>query len=104
MRVVDLCGIIAIISMAKSKDKRIDAFRDEAMSFVAEHFEDMKKAFTAYMEKGEHDKAVTLYMKLVDKVIPSLQTQSAESEKGDGKPAWQQKIEKTKRTYENDTK
>lgn len=90
--------------MAKTKDKRIDAFRDEAMGFVAEHFEDMKIAFTSYMEKGEHDKAVTLYMKLVDKVIPSLQTQSAESEKGTEKPAWQQKIEKTKRTYENESK
>lgn len=74
------------------------------MSFVAEHFDDMKKAFTAYMEKGEHDKAVTLYMKLVDKVVPSLQTQSAESDKGAEKPAWQQKIEKSKKTYENDTK
>lgn len=90
--------------MAKAKDKRIDAFRDEAMGFVAEHFSDMKKAFTAYMEKGEHDKAVTLYMKLVDKVIPSLQTQSAESEKGEEKPAWQQKIEKSKKTYENESK
>jgi hypothetical protein len=90
--------------MAKVKDKRIDAFRDEAMGFVAEHFSDMRTAFETYMEKGEHDKAVTLYMKLVDKVIPSLQTQSAESDKGAEKPAWQQKIEKTKRTYENDTK
>lgn len=90
--------------MAKSKDKRIDEFRDDAMSFVTDHFEDMKDAFKAYIEKKDYDKAVALYMKLVDKVIPSLQTQSAESEKGDGKPAWQQKIEKTKRTYENDTK
>lgn len=90
--------------MAKAKDKRIDAFRDEAMGFVAEHFSDMRKAFETYMQKGEHDKAVTLYMKLVDKVIPSLQTQSAESDKGAEKPAWQQKIEKTKKTYENDTK
>lgn len=104
MSVVDLCETIATISMAKSKDKRIDEFRDDAMSFVAEHFEDMKTAFKAYIEKKDYDKAVALYMKLVDKVIPSLQTQSAESEKGDGKPAWQQKIEKTKRTYENDTK
>ena len=63
-----------------------------------------QNTFKAYIEKKDYDKAVALYMKLVDKVIPSLQTQSAESEKGDGKPAWQQKIEKTKRTYENDTK
>ena len=90
--------------MAKKNDKRIDAFRDEAMGFVAEHFSDMKKAFAAYMEKGEHDKAVTLYMKLVDKVVPSLQTQSAENEKGEEKPAWQQKIEKSKKTYENESK
>ena len=90
--------------MAKAKDKRIDAFRDEAMGFVAEHFSDMKIAFATYMEKGEHDKAVTLYMKLVDKVVPSLQTQSAENEKGEEKPAWQQKIEKSKKTYENESK
>ena len=90
--------------MAKSKDKRIDEFRDDAMSFVAEHFEDMKTAFKAYMEKGEHDKAVTLYMKLVDKVIPSLQTVSAESDKSNETPAWKQKINKSKKTYENETK
>ena len=104
MRVVDLCGIIAIISMAKSKDKRIDEFRDDAMSFVAEHFEDMKTAFKAYIEKKDYDKAVALYMKMVDKVIPSLQTQSAESDKSSEIPAWKQKINKSKKTYENDTK
>jgi hypothetical protein len=104
VRVVDLCGIIAIISMAKSKDKRIDEFRDDAMSFVAEHFEDMKTAFKAYIEKKDYDKAVALYMKMVDKVIPSLQTQSAESDKSNEIPAWKQKINKSKKTYENDTK
>ena len=104
MRVVDLCGIIAIISMAKSKDKRIDEFRDDAMSFVAEHFEDMKTAFKAYIEKKDYDKAVALYMKMVDKVIPSLQTQSAESDKSSEIPAWKQKVNKSKKTYENDTK
>lgn len=104
MRVVDLCGIIATISMAKSKDKRIDEFRDDAMSFVAEHFEDMKTAFKAYIEKKDYDKAVALYMKMVDKVIPSLQTQSAESDKSSEIPAWKQKVNKSKKTYENDTK
>ena len=104
MSVVDLCGIIAIISMAKSKDKRIDEFRDDAMSFVAEHFEDMKTAFKAYIEKKDFDKSVALYMKMVDKVIPSLQTQSEESDKSNKIPAWKKKIDKAKKTYENDTK
>ena len=90
--------------MAKSKDKRIDEFRDDAMSFVAEHFEDMKTAFKAYIEKKDFDKAVALYMKMVDKVIPSLQTQSAESDKSNEIPAWKHKINKSKKTYENDTK
>lgn len=90
--------------MAKSKDKRIDEFRDDAMSFVAEHFEDMKTAFKAYIEKKDYDKAVALYMKMVDKVIPSLQTQSAESDKSSEIPAWKQKVNKSKKTYENDTK
>lgn len=89
--------------MAKSKDKRVDMFRDEAMAFVAEHFGDMKKAFSAYMEKADYDKAVALYMKMADKVIPSLPTQAADAVSNE-KPAWMQKIDKSKKTMENETK
>lgn len=89
--------------MAKKGDKRVDSFRDEAMEFITEHFDDMKKAFDHYTETKAYDKAVALYMKLVDKVIPALPTQAAESG-GSDKPAWQQKIDKAKKTYENDTK
>ena len=89
--------------MAKKTDKRIDEFRDKAMSFVAEHFSDMNKAMAYYIESKNWDKAVALYMKLADKVIPALATQTAETEKEDT-PAWKAKVEKAKRTIENDTK
>lgn len=89
--------------MAKGKDKRVDGFRDEAMCFVAEHFSDMKAAFEAYMKEKNYDKAVNLYMKLADKVIPSLPTQAVDTG-GNEKPEWQVKIEKAKKTIENDTK
>lgn len=89
--------------MAKKNDKRIDEFRDKGMDFITKHFDDMEDAMEAYKEKGDWDKAVNLYMKLADKVIPSLPTQAADTASAE-KPAWQQKIEKTKRTYENDTK
>lgn len=89
--------------MAKGKDKRVDAFRDEAMAFVAEHFSDMKKAFLAYVEGKNWDKAVNLYMKMVDKVVPALPTMAADNGAQE-KPDWQVKIEKAKKTIENDTK
>ena len=92
-----------IYIMAKKSDKRIDEFRDKGMDFITKHFNDMEDAMTSYKEKKDWDKAVNLYMKLAGMVIPSLPTQSAESV-GNEKPAWQQKIEKTKRTYENDKK
>lgn len=89
--------------MAKKNDKRVDVFRDEAMAFITEHFDDMKTAFEAYMKDKNYDKAVTLYMKMADKVVPSLPTQAADTGRNE-KPAWQQKIEKSKKMYENDTK
>jgi hypothetical protein len=88
--------------MAKKNDKRIDEFRDRGMDFITKHFEDMEDAMKSYKEKQDWDKAVSLYMKLADKVIPSLPTQAAESG-GSDKPAWQQKIDKAKKTYENST-
>ena len=88
--------------MAKKNDKRIDEFRDRGMDFITKHFVDMEDAMEAYKEKGDWDKMVALYMKLADKVIPSLPTQAAESG-GSDKPAWQQKIDKAKKTYENST-
>lgn len=89
---------------AKNKDKRIDAFRDEATSFVTDHLSEMTKVFDAYMKEKNYDKAVSLYMKLADKVIPALATQMAETTNGDEKPAWMAKVEKAKKTIENDTK
>lgn len=89
--------------MAKGKDRRVDAFREDAMTFVADHFDDMKKAFEAYIEKKDWDKAVGLYMKMVDKVIPSLPTQAADTG-GQEKPDWQVKIEQAKRTIEKEVK
>ena len=88
--------------MAKGKDKRVDEFRNEAMAFVAEHFDDMKKAFMAYIAEGNWDKAVSLYMKMADKVIPTLPTQAADTG-GQEKPDWQLKIEKAKKTIETET-
>lgn len=92
-----------ICIMAKKNDKRVDVFRDEAMNFITEHFDDMRAAFEAYIEDKNWDKAVTLYMKMADKVIPALPTQAAEAG-GNEKPDWQVKIERTKKTFENDTK
>ena len=86
--------------MAKKGDKRVDAFRDEAMAFVTEHFDDMKEAFNAYIEEKNWDKAVALYMKMADKVIPALPTQSSETG-GTEKPDWQVKIDKLKKTMES---
>lgn len=90
--------------MGKKNDKRIDEFREKGMDFITKHFEDMEDAMKAFKDKGDWDKAVALYMKLADKVIPSLSTQSAETENGGGKPGWMVKVDKTKKTYENDTK
>jgi pentatricopeptide repeat protein len=86
--------------MAKKGDKRVDAFREEAMAFVTEHFDDMKKAFNAYISEGNWDKAVALYMKMADKVIPALPTQQADNG-GMEKPDWQNKIDKLKKTMES---
>lgn len=91
--------------MAKKNDKRIDDFRDKGLDFVKEHFSEMVNAFEYYMSTPEsYDKGVALYLKLADKVIPSMATQQADTEKGEEKPAWQQKIEKSKKTYENESK
>ena len=89
--------------MAKKNDKRVDEFRDKAMGFVADHFSDMDTAFKFYVEKQQWDKAVALYMKMADKVIPALATQTAETQ-NEEVPAWKQKVDKAKRTIENDTK
>lgn len=89
--------------MAKTKDTRIDSFRDEALGFVTEHFDDMKIAFDGYMKEKSFDKAVNLYMKLADKVIPSLPTQEAAAAT-DTRPAWAQKIDKAKKTIETAVK
>ena len=89
--------------MAKKNDKRIDEFRDRGMDFITRHFEDMEDAMNAYKEKKDWDKAVNLYMKLAGMVVPSLPTQAADTASAE-KPAWQQKIDKGKKTYENDTK
>lgn len=91
--------------MAKKNDKRIDDFRDKGLDFVRNHFSKMEAAFELYMSKPEsYDKGVALYLKLADKVIPSMATQQADTDKGNETPAWQQKINKSKKTYENDTK
>ena len=91
--------------MAKKNDKRIDDFRDKGLDFVKEHFSEMAKAFEYYMSTpASYDKGVALYMKLADKVIPSMATQQADADKSGEKAAWEQKIERTKKTYENDTK
>lgn len=90
--------------MGKKVDKRIESFRDKAKDFVSENFCDMKDAYELYMSKPEtYDKGVALFMKIMDKVIPSMPTQSDDSDKTE-KPAWQQKVDKAKKTYENDTK
>ena len=89
--------------MAKNKDSRIDSFRDEALGFITEHFGDMQVAFKDYIEKKQFDKAVNLYMKLADKVIPSLPTQEATAAT-DTRPAWAQKIDKAKKTIETAVK
>lgn len=89
--------------MAKGKDRRIDDFRNEAMAFVSEHFKDMEDAFKAYIDKKDWDKAVSLYMKMADKVIPSLPTQAADTGAQE-KPDWQVKIEQAKRTIEKEVK
>lgn len=88
--------------MAK-KDTRVDKFRDGGMAFITEHFNDMEDAFKAYMEEKNYDKAVALYFKLADKVIPALPTQAADTG-GAEKPDWMVKVEKAKKTIENDTK
>lgn len=85
--------------MAKKSDNRVDKFRDEGMSFITEHFADMKKAFDGYIQEKNWDKAVALYFKLADKVLPALPTQAAEAASTE-KPEWQQKIEKMKKTQE----
>lgn len=86
--------------MARKSDKRVDSFRDEAMAFVTEHFDDMKTAFKAYVDEKNWDKAVALYMKMADKVIPALPTQSSDTS-GMEKPEWQAKIDKLKKTMES---
>jgi len=64
----------------------------------------MKVVFAAYMKEKNYDKAVALYMKLTDKVIPALASQALESEGGDTTPDWQKKIDKAKKTMEKNTK
>jgi hypothetical protein len=85
--------------MAKKSDNRVDAFRDGGMAFITEHFKDMETAFAAYIKEKNWDKAVNLYFKLADKVIPALPTQAAEAASTE-KPAWMQKIENAKKTQE----
>ena len=85
----------------KKNDGRIDTFRDEALGFVAEHLDDMKDVFKAYMKEKNYDKAVALYMKLADKVIPALATQAMEADNSGSKSDWMQKIDKAKKTVEN---
>lgn len=88
--------------MAKKGDSRIDKFREEGMAFIAEHFKDMEDAFKAYTTEGKDknwDKAVALYFKLADKVIPALPTQASETANTE-KPDWQLKIERMKKTQE----
>lgn len=85
--------------MAKKSDNRVEAFRDGGMAFITEHFKDMETAFAAYIKEKNWDKAVNLYFKLADKVIPALPTQAAEAASTE-KPAWMQKIENAKKTQE----
>lgn len=88
--------------MAKNKDSRIDSFRDEALGFITEHFGDMQVAFKDYIEKKQFDKAVNLYMKLADKVIPALPTQETSTTTND-RPEWARKIDKAKKTQQSTT-
>ncbi|MBO4787022.1 MAG: hypothetical protein J5510_08140 [Prevotella sp.] len=86
--------------MAKKSDNRVDKFREEGMAFIAEHFKDMEDAFKAYTTDGKDknwDKAVALYFKLADKVLPALPTQATETASTE-KPEWQKKIEQMKKT------
>lgn len=85
--------------MAKKSDNRVDKFREEGMAFITEHFVDMKTAFDGYIKEKNWDKAVALYFKLADKVIPALPTQAAEGASTE-KPAWMQKIENMKKTQD----
>ena len=85
--------------MAKKSDNRVDKFRDEGMAFITDHFDDMKKAFDGYIKEKNWDKAVALYFKLADKVLPALPTQAAESTDRET-PEWQKKIEQMKKTQE----
>lgn len=85
--------------MSKKSDNRVEAFRDGGMAFITEHFKDMETAFAAYIKEKNWDKAVNLYFKLADKVIPALPTQAAEAASTE-KPAWMQKIENAKKTQE----
>jgi hypothetical protein len=85
--------------MAKKSDNRVEAFREGGMAFITEHFKDMETAFAAYIKEKNWDKAVNLYFKLADKVIPALPTQAAEAASTE-KPAWMQKIENAKKTQE----
>lgn len=87
--------------MSKKSDNRVEAFRDGGMAFITEHFKDMETAFAAYIKEKNWDKAVNLYFKLADKVIPALPTQAPEGS-GNEKPAWMTKVEKAKKTIEND--
>lgn len=87
--------------MAKSKDRRIDTFRDEALGFVSGHFSDMETVFGAFMKDKQYDKAMALYMKMADKVIPALATQQADASSGSEKPEWQVKVERAKKTMES---
>jgi len=84
----------------KKSDNRIDAFRDRGMDFITKHFKDMEDAMEAFKKEGSWDKAVALYMKLADKVIPSLPTQAADDDGKDNKPGWMQKIDNAKKTQE----
>lgn len=83
------------------KDKRVDVFREEALDFVADNLSKMEDVFDEYMKAKEYDKAVALYMKLADKVIPALPTLAAESQAEKGKPDWAIKLESTKKIMES---
>ena len=89
---------------SKRNDKRIDDFREKGMDFITSHFKDMEDAMAAFKKEGNWDKAVALYMKLADKVIPSLSTQAVDTGNDAIKPEWMQKIDKVKKTVENSVK
>lgn len=89
--------------MARKNNERIETFRNEGVDFITNHFKDMEDAFSEYMKEKNYDKAVSLYFKLADKVIPSMPTQAL-NKNTEEQPEWAAKVERMKKTIENDTK